>query len=185
MEFIPELKIGWLNGWIILASLALTDGILFLVFKKETVKQLFDRSGWKKWQIAVTVLGKLIALVVVLMIIFTPLKLNHPVLLIGISISGLGLGGLIKALLDFQRTRKGKPATSGIYQITRHPQILGSSVVILGASVAIGSWLALILLLLARIFLHANLVAEEEVCLRVFGVEYQKYLDRVPRYLLF
>jgi protein-S-isoprenylcysteine O-methyltransferase Ste14 len=185
MELFPELNFGWLNGWIFLAILALTDGILFLVFKKETVKQLFDRSGWKKWQIAVTVFGKLVALSALFLITLTPLQLKGPVLVIGILIAGIGLGGLIAALLEFQDTPAGKPSTGGIYRITRHPQILGSWLVLLGAAVAVGSWTAIGLMLLARIALHANLVAEEEVCLRVFGEEYQDYLNRVPRYILF
>ena len=42
MEWMPELSIGWLNGWIPLALLALTDGILFLIFPKEVVARLFD-----------------------------------------------------------------------------------------------------------------------------------------------
>lgn len=182
MEFFPDLQIGWLNGWIFMVSLFLTDGILFLVFGKDTVNQLFDRSGWKKWQIAVTILGKLIGLAVVLLIIFSPLKLDHPVFFIGSIVTGLGLGGLVKSLLDFRRTPTGKPATTGIYQITRHPQILSSWFVLLGATLAIGSWLALLLLFAARGFLHANLVAEEEICLQVFGEEYKAYLERVPRY---
>ena len=70
MEILPELQFGWLNGWIFMAALVLTDSIFFLIFGKETVSQLFDRSGWKKWQIVVTVFGKLIGLAVVIMPFF-------------------------------------------------------------------------------------------------------------------
>lgn len=75
--------------------------------------------------------------------------------------------------------------TQGIYGITRHPQNLGSSLVILGCTIAIGSWLALLLFLIARVFLHQNLVAEEEACLQEYGQAYRSYMERVPRYLLF
>jgi len=70
MEILPELQIGWLNGWIFMAALVLTDSIFILIFGNETVSQLFDRSGWKKWQIVVIVIGKLIGLAVVIMLFF-------------------------------------------------------------------------------------------------------------------
>jgi hypothetical protein len=46
MEFLPEFKLVWLGGWLLLALLVLTDGVLFLAFRKDTVTRLFDRSGW-------------------------------------------------------------------------------------------------------------------------------------------
>ena len=45
MEFMPHLEIGWLNGWLAVVLLGLTEGIFFLVFPREVVKRLFDRSG--------------------------------------------------------------------------------------------------------------------------------------------
>jgi hypothetical protein len=30
MELFPEFKLGWLNGWLVIALLALTDGILYV-----------------------------------------------------------------------------------------------------------------------------------------------------------
>ena len=185
MEFFPPFQLGWLNGGLLLALLALTDGFLFLVFRKKVVKRLFDRSGWTRRQQILTVIGKLLALVVVVIIILTPLKRGSPVLLIGIGLVGLGLAGLIKALIDFRNTPADQPVTQGIYRLTRHPQNLASSVVILGCTIAIGSWFGLIIFLAARILLHANLVAEEEICLKAFGESYRDYSKQVPRYLFF
>ena len=185
MEFLPDFRLGWLNGWLLLALLVLTDGVLFLAFRKNTVTRLFDRSGWTRMQIVITVIGKLLALVTVLMIVFTPLKLGSYVFIIGTIFVGLGLIGLVKALLDFNNSPSDQPVTQGIYRVTRHPQILASSFVILGCTIAVGLWLALCLFVVARVFLHANLVAEEEVCLREYGEAYGDYMKQVPRYLFF
>jgi protein-S-isoprenylcysteine O-methyltransferase Ste14 len=185
MEFLPDFRLRWLGGGLLLALLVLTDGILFLAFRKDVATRLFDRSGWTRRQVVFTAIGKLLALVTVLMIVFTPLELESPVLIVGTALVGLGLIGLIKALFDFRNTPPDRPVTQGIYGITRHPQNMASSFVILGCTIAIGSWLALILFVLARIFLHANLVAEEEVCLREYGQAYRKYMELVPRYLFF
>lgn len=124
MEFLPDFRLGWLNGWLLLGLLVVADGVLFIAFQKNTVTRLFDRSGWKKWQIVITVIGKLMALVVILMIIFTPLKLGSYAFIIGAMLVGFGLIILIKALLDFRNSVPDQPVTQGIYRVTRHPQNL-------------------------------------------------------------
>jgi protein-S-isoprenylcysteine O-methyltransferase Ste14 len=185
MGFLPQFGLVWLGGWLPLALLALTDAVLFLAFRRDVVTRLFDRSGWSRKQKVFTVIGKLMALVTVLMIIFTPLKIGSWSFVIGAGLAGLGLIGLLRALFDFRNTPPDQPVVRGIYGVTRHPQNMASSLVILGCTIAIGSWLALILFAVARIFLHQNLVAEEEVCLQAYGQAYRSYMERVPRYLLF
>jgi protein-S-isoprenylcysteine O-methyltransferase Ste14 len=54
-----------------------------------------------------------------------------------------------------------------------------------GISIAIGSWLALLMLLLGLVFTHRKLLAEEASCLRQYGDSYRTYMERVPRYFLF
>jgi protein-S-isoprenylcysteine O-methyltransferase Ste14 len=59
-----------------------------------------------------------------------------------------------------------------------------SSVVLLGACIAIGSWPALVMLVAARLLSHLGIVAEEEICLKQYGQPYRTYLERTPRYLV-
>jgi protein-S-isoprenylcysteine O-methyltransferase Ste14 len=185
MKFFPAFQLGWLNGGLLLVLLVLTEGILFLVFQKQVVKRLFDRSGWTRRQRILTLIGKILALATVMIIILTPLKLDSPAFVIGCVLVGLGLVGLIKALIDFRNTPADQPATRGIYRFTRHPQNLASSTIILGCTIAIGSWFGMIIFFVARILLHANLVAEEEVCLKIYGDSYREYMRQAPRYLIF
>ncbi|MGD1994466.1 MAG: methyltransferase [Anaerolineae bacterium] len=185
MEWMPDLRLGLLNGWIPLALLALTDGILFLIFPKEVVARLFDRSGWSQRQVVFTVVGKLGAVGCVTLLILTPLKIGSAVFVIGMALVLLGLVGLARALFDFSNTPPGEPVTRGIYQFSRHPQIVMSSLVLLGGCIAIGSWSALLLLLAARLFGHFGIRAEEAACLERYGDAYQAYLERVPRYFAF
>lgn len=185
MEFFPAFHLGWLNGWLLLSLLVLTDIFLFLAFQRNVVKRLFDRSGWTRRQKILTISGKVLALFLIVIIIMTPLKLGSPVMIIGCVLVALGLIGLIKALFDFKSAPTDQPATGGIYRITRHPQIMAASLVLLGTTVAIGSWTGLIVFFISRILLDANLVAEEEICLRAFGSVYQEYLDQTPRYIIF
>lgn len=185
MELFPELRFGLLNGWIFLGLLCLVDGICFLVFPKAVVKRLFDRSGWSQKQVVFTVIGKLCALVCLILLIFTPLKLGTPVFIVGAIVAGLGLLGLLVSLLNFKNTPFDQPVSQGLYKISRHPQIVMASVVLLGACIAIGSWTALIALAVARILSHFGILAEEEICLKQYGDAYRAYMQHVPRYFVF
>ncbi len=185
IELIPALKIGWLNGWLALALLVLTEGILFLIFPKNVVARLFDRSGWGQKQVAFTVAGKLCALACLILIVLTPLKVGSYVLGLGAALIVVGLLGLAKALFDFKNTPPDEPVTRGLYKISRHPQIVMSSLVLLGACIAIGSWLAMGLWAAARLLEHFGILAEEEICLKQYGESYRAYLARTPRYFVF
>ena len=185
MTWIPDFHLGWLNGWIPLFLLALVDGTLFLLFPKSVVERLFDRSGWSQRQVLFTVLGKLIALLCLLSLIFSPLKLHSSVFPVGMLLVLLGLVGVVVALFNFKNTPMDQPVSSGLYRISRHPQIVMASLVLLGACVAVGSWSALLLLLLSRFLAHFSILAEEEVCIKRYGDSYRDYLARVPRYFIF
>ena len=185
MDLWPELRFGLLNGWIALALLVLTDGLCFLRFPRDVVRRLFDRSGWNRKQVTFTVLGKLGALACLILLVATPLKIGTPVFMIGAAVSLLGCLGLATALVNFRNTPSDQPVERGLYRISRHPQIVMSSVVLLGGTIAIGSWAALLALVAARIGGHFGILGEEEVCLRQYGEPYRAYLQRVPRYFLF
>ena len=185
MEFMPHLEIGWLNGWLAVVLLGLTEGIFFLVFPREVVKRLFDRSGWSRKQQVLTIAGKLCALACLVLLALTPLKVASPVFVIGVALVALGLIGLAKALFDFRNTPLDEPVTRGLYRLSRHPQIVMASLVLLGACIAIGSWTALGFFAAAKVLSHLGIVAEEEVCLKRYGKAYRAYLERVPRYFFF
>lgn len=185
MKLIPALEIGWLNGWIPLAVLILVEGLLLKVFSKEVVARLFDRSGWEKKQVVFTVIGKLFSLACLVLIVFTPLKVGSTAFIVGAVLYVLGLVGLVMAILNFRNTPVGQPVTGGLYTVSRHPQIVMLFVAFLGMCLAIGSWLAVLALLMSRLLQHFGILAEEEVCLAQYGDSYQNYMKRVPRYFLF
>ena len=185
MELIPQLKIGWLNGWIAFGLIALTEGICFVVFPKHVVKRLFDRSGWGKTQLLFTVMGKVFSLACLILLVLTPLKVGSSVFIIGTLLFASGLASLIAALLSFKSTPPDQPVTTGLYRISRHPQLFTVFVALLGACIAIGSWAALLMLISSKALQHFGILAEEDVCLRQYGDSYRAYMERVPRYFIF
>lgn len=78
-----------------------------------------------------------------------------------------------------------KPVSEGLYRISRHPQVLMLFISGIGISVAVGSWLAILILVISKFCGHLRTLAEEKTCLEQYGDSYKTYMRRVPRYFLF
>ena len=186
MELIPTLEIGWLNGWILVCLIYLIFGILLMAFPKDVVARLYDydKSGWSKTQRAFEVIHKLVKLLCLVLIIFTPLKIGANIFILGIFLFALGLAGFIAALLNFKNTSLNLPVTRGLYRISRHPQALMLFIMSIGFCMTVGSWLVLFILVIAGFFGHFRTLAEEKACLERYGDSYRNYMKLVPRYFL-
>jgi protein-S-isoprenylcysteine O-methyltransferase Ste14 len=185
MELMPDLEIGWLNGWILLAFEFLIQGSFLLIFPKDVVSRLFDRSGWNVKQRVFLIAGKVFSFACLILIILTPLKINSSVFIFGLILYAIGLAGLVVAMLNFKDTPLDQPVTKGVYKLSRHPQIVAQFIIILGICVAIGSWVALFMLIMSKLLQHFGILAEEEVCLERYGESYRIYMEQVPRYFFF
>lgn len=185
MELFPNLEFGLYNGWILIVILFGSYGAMLLSFPKDAVERLYDRSsqperqGVRRFFIVISVLVWLI------MVSLTPLKIDNVVFIIGISIYSLGLIGFLIALENYKKTPIDQPVTRGLYKISRHPQQMSISLAFLGIGIAIGSWLAFVIMILGVLGAHNKILAEEQACLELYGESYQNYLDSIPRYFLF
>lgn len=184
MERIAALEMGWLNGWLPLCLLGLVEGFFLMIFPRDVVARLFDRSGWDKKQKTFTAIGKLFSLACLVLLILSPLRIGSISFIFGAVLYVLGLVGLVLALYDFKNAPLGEPATGGLYRVSRHPQIVMLFVLFLGICVATGSWLALLMVVMSKLFQHLGILAEEEACLDQYGDSYRAYMKRVPRYFV-
>lgn len=186
IEFFPTLGLGWMNGWILLILWYVVQGLSLLIMTKDVRERLFefDRSSWNKSQRVSFATGKMIALVFLIMTVLTPIQINSVEFLIGLSVYSIGLISLVVALMNFKNTPLDKPVAIGLYKVSRHPQLVMLFVIGVGLSIALSSWILLLLRVLSFGFEHAGVIAEENECLRRFGDSYKEYMESVPRYLL-
>lgn len=182
MEFLPELKLGWLNGWLLFAVLYGIFGILLVIFPSEVVNRLYERTGWTRRDYFRRIIGLPVALITLGLFIFLPLKAGTAVFWMGLLLHAAALVLFIVALINFRKTPLDHPVTQGVYRFSRNPQMAGLLLAFMGTAVAVGSWLMLILVILMSIGAHTRILAEERACLKQYGESYQAYMDTVPRY---
>jgi protein-S-isoprenylcysteine O-methyltransferase Ste14 len=74
---------------------------------------------------------------------------------------------------------------TGVYALTRNPQIVLFSPLIVGVALRRPSWYAAGWVVLFAAMIHLMVLTEEEHLHEVFGEEYVRYCERVPRYFGF
>ena len=96
--------------------------------------------------------------------------------------AGVGLLGLaIRAYAAGYLHKQAVLATSGPYARTRNPLYFGSSILTLGAAIAMNSWLSAALLLLYFALVYTLVMRREEIELRGHhGSEFEAYARSVP-----
>jgi protein-S-isoprenylcysteine O-methyltransferase Ste14 len=184
VEICPDQRIGLLNGWLLVAVFYLVFGTLLIIFPRQVVTRLYARPRLTSGETVRRILGVLLFLAWLLLTILTPLRHAGVVLSVGLALYACGLTGFVLALFSYAHTSADQPVTSGLYRVSRHPQQVMISLAFLGVSIAIGSWIAVGVIVLGVIGAHTKVVAEEQACLEKYGEPYRGYMERVPRYFL-
>lgn len=185
MEFFPELELGLYNGWLPILLFYVIYGIILVVFPREVVSRLYERSGWTRGMKITRVFGVILIFSWMIIATLTPLKLDSPAFIIGGLIYLLGLVCFVVSLLNYRDTPLDQPVTKGLYRISRNPQHVTLFLSFLGVSIAIGSWSATVAILVAVVLGHMRILAEERACLQQYGDSFESYMEQVPRYFVF
>lgn len=106
----------------------------------------------------------------------------------GWSLAGIGVATMLFSLgwLGLRRAHGLEVdllLQTGPYRWTRNPQITGFIFGMIGFVMLWPSWHMLVSLLLLAVLAHVMVLTEEEHLAAVFGDEYRRYCERVPRYI--
>ena len=76
-----------------------------------------------------------------------------------------------------------RPATKGIYRVSRNPIYLGCLLIYIGVAIACTSWLFLLLTMIWIILYDILITPEEHWCLEKYGDSYREYMKRTPKWI--
>ncbi len=185
MELFPMLELKLLGGWLSLLPLILIQFVNIFASPPEARARLFDRSSHTSNQRIFLVISKVISLLVLILLVFTPLSEETVEIISGFTIIIIGCIGVRIAVLNFIKTPINEPVTIGLYKYSRNPQEVMLSLILFGACITIGSWVALLTLMISRVLNHVSIVAQEQACIQQYGDSYIEYMKQIPRYFLF
>jgi protein-S-isoprenylcysteine O-methyltransferase Ste14 len=185
MSWLPPLEIGLWNAWLLVIH-PLLFPIIMTAMQKAGIGEMWKKMGevpYEKGEQRAFMLSLVVMLLLIAYSIFLPLRLGTVWFYAGFAMYLVGLVLYLTAVANIATTPVGQPWTRGIYRCSRHPMTISSLLAWAGASIASGSWLLLLLSVVATVLQRAEADAEERGCLVTYGDEYQEYMNRTPRWI--
>lgn len=113
---------------------------------------------------------------------------NPALEIIGSALTTAGMAVAVIAMtgLGFGRTMGQKAETlqqTGLYRLSRNPQLVGGALAVVGIALLWPSWYALGWIVLGGVIGHMMVLTEEEHLRKAHAEAYARYCERVPRYL--
>ena len=102
---------------------------------------------------------------------------------IGLIIYSLGIILYAVSIINYAKPKISGINVSGLYQVSRNPMYIAYFIYFLGCVFLTHSWILLALLIGFQISVHWIILSEERWCIKEFGAEYIKYMDKVRRYI--
>jgi len=185
MSLIPEFELGLWNAWILMLSSFLMIIPLWILDRLRGQKGSGRPHTWpltatEKKLDRITLL---IAGAFVIYSFFLPLKLGTAWLYIGLLVYLFGIAFTFVAGTNLNNTPLDRPATKGLYRISRNPIYLGMILAFIGIGIASASWLFLLLGAINTILQHILIASEERWCLEEYGDAYREYMNRTPKWI--
>ena len=188
MSWLPAFEIGLWNAWILMLYFPLHGLIMTVVDKAVGTGEMSKKMGdvpFEKEEKRVFVISMVVILLLLAYSVFLPLKLGTVWFYAGLTTYLVGLVMFLTAIVNIATTPLGQPFTKGMYRYSRHPMMFSMLITYVGASIASGSWILLLLSVVFMVLQTSQATAEERGCLETYGDEYQKYLNRTPRWIGF
>jgi len=185
VSLIPAFELGLWNAWIfVLSFLSLFIGwhiLDHLRGKKGSSRP--DKPPFNEKEEKLYGISQLAIWASNIYSVFLPLKLNTGWFYAGLSIFLLGMVFTFLAGISLDATPMDRPATKGLYRISRNPIYLGCFLIYIGIGIACASWLFLLLTAIWMVLYDVLIAPEERWCLERYGGAYREYMNRTPKWI--
>ena len=185
MSLLPDFELGFWNAWIFVLSFF----SLFIVFKildhlrgkKRSSRP--DKPPFSEKEEKLYGISQLAIWALNIYSVFLPLKLNTAWFYAGLSTFLFGMVFTFLAGISLDATPTDRPATEGLYRISRNPIYLGCFLIYIGISIVCASWLFLLLTAIWIVLYDILIAPEERWCLEEYGDAYREYMNRTPKWI--
>ncbi len=182
MSLIPAFEIGVWNAWILTLYLPVHPLLIMLIVKDANKKMEFP--AYNKTEKIISIFANFILFFgLFIYSIFLPLQLGTAWFYTGLAICVLGVAAWTIAMVNIANIPPGEPWVKGLYRYSRHPMVLSSYLIFIGAGISSASWIFLLFSMIFIILSAVLVTAEERHCLEKFGTAYREYMNRTPRWI--
>jgi protein-S-isoprenylcysteine O-methyltransferase Ste14 len=185
MSLIPEFELGLWNAWIFVLSFLLLFTVWSAIdrFRGREGPSRPDKPPLNEREEKLYGISQLIFWALVIYSVFLPLRPGTGWFYVGVLTYLFGMVSTIIAGATLDATPMDKPATNGLYRISRNPIYLGTFLIFIGIGIACASWLFLLLMTVFIVLYDILIAPEERWCLEKYGDAYREYMNRTPRWI--
>jgi protein-S-isoprenylcysteine O-methyltransferase Ste14 len=187
VSLVPEFDIGWWNAWIILIPFYLVSFAPFMFGAETSEARMDGEPSWRQCgpgvRMATIVTHGIFMPLTPLYALFVPLERGTWWLYAGLVVSAAATALALAAALSFARAPLDRPMTHGAYTISRHPMYVSMTVIYVGVGLAATSWVFLVCAVIEAMAWRAAVPEEERIMVDEYGVAYQAYMQRTPRWI--
>jgi len=180
----PTFHLGFMNAWWLILPLLLTAAYICTA-KKELARRMSDMTGYNARERFFTVSASLAPYPFMIATVWTPFTALKSALYPGLVLYTIGAALFFTTVRVFVTTPPGRPFFGGPYRISRNPFYVAATLMFLGICVVTMNMILLAWLLMMCVPQHFMILAEERMCREKFGADFERYMAKVPRYLLF
>jgi protein-S-isoprenylcysteine O-methyltransferase Ste14 len=190
--FVPAGTIKFLNGWLFIAGLIVPMTFTLIFLYKRDPELLEKRMNTKEKEDAQKMYIKISILLFIIAYLIPGLDFRFhwsdvPFWLVAISLAVM-VGGYIMFIVVMMQNRyasriieiqhEQKLIDTGLYSVVRHPMYLAATILYLSSALVLGSYYALIPMLLLPFLLAFRIINEEKVLIQ--GLPgYEAYMKKV------
>lgn len=187
MQWMPDLSLHWLNGWILLLLYLAVMFVQPLLYSnhRQVIERLMKHPRHTAGVRRIMRITIYLYCLMLFLMIFLPIQTEGGLWTGGLSIFAVSMILYAVSVHVFAMTPLDRPVTKGLYRLSRNPIHFFSWIACFGIGLMTGSWLIILLNGITGIGLHIGTLAEERYCLEKYGDSYREYMSRVPRYFLF
>lgn len=102
---------------------------------------------------------------------------------IGLAIYSFGLVLYAMSMVDYAKPKANGINMNGLYRVSRNPMYIAYFICLFGCVLISCSWILFALLVVFQISSHWIILSEERWCIKKFGEEYTRYMNKVRRYI--
>ena len=186
MSLIPAFEIGMLNAWILMLYFPSHPIVMIVIDRLVGVGHITKKMGsvqYNKNEKAIMNISMTLLILAFIYSIFLPLKVETVWLYVGLPIYLLGFIMFFTAIVHIAKTPHGEPFNRGLYRCSRHQMTFFSFILHLGIGIATASWVFILFSVICAVLWGFIVIPEEKGCLKRYGDNYRKYMDRTPRWI--
>lgn len=157
-------------------------GLLSLINKQGLRRAAFYAPLLGKEQIAYYIY-QVTTVLILLSLFFLNIKSDSLLFNIGLVVYILGIVLYAVSTINFANPKMNGINVNGLYRISRNPMYVAYFIYFLGCVLLTQSWILFGLLIIFQSSSHWIILSEERWCIKKFGADYIKYMNKVRRYI--